>query len=149
VHVGAALALWRRSAAARPVKYKVKKYKSSSFSSRTMRWGGLALLLFLVWHLVNFSIGRVNVAGGATNDPYNLMVDTFGVWWMTILYLLAMVALGLHLHHGTFSSIQTLGWTTSARARARARAAGWVVALVIAGGFSLVPLFVLFGVITK
>jgi len=149
VHVGAALVLWRRSAAARPVKYQVKKYKSSSFSSRTMRWGGLALLLFLIWHLINFSIGRVNPQGGATNDPYNLLVDTFDVWWMTLIYLLAMVALGLHLHHGTFSSIQTLGWTNSVRSRARAKAAGWVVALLIAGGFSLVPLFVLFGVITK
>ncbi|MCW2821522.1 MAG: Succinate dehydrogenase/Fumarate reductase transrane subunit [Marmoricola sp.] len=149
VHVAAAVALWRRSAAARPVKYAMRKYRSSSFSSRTMRWGGLTILLFLVWHLINFSIGRVNPQGGATNDPYNLLVDTFDVWWMTIIYLLAMVALGLHLHHGTWSSLQTLGWTGSPRARTRAKAAGWVMAVVIAGGFSLVPLFVLFGVITK
>ena len=60
-----------------------------------------------------------------------------------------MLALGMHLHHGTWSSMQTLGLTNSPAARARAKATGWVVALVIAGGFSLVPLFVLFGVITK
>ena len=60
-----------------------------------------------------------------------------------------MVALGLHLHHGTWSALQTLGLTSTAAARARAKTAGWVVAVVIAGGFSLVPLFVLLGVISK
>ena len=112
-----------------------------------MRWGGLTILLFLIWHLLNFTIGKVNVAGGATNDPYNLLVDTFQTWWMTMIYLLAMVALGLHLHHGVWSSAQTLGLTNSASARRNAKGLGWIVAIIIAGGFSLVPLFVVFGVI--
>ena len=55
----------------------------------------------------------------------------------------------MHLHHGTWSSMQTLGFTNTAASRARAKAAGWVVAIVVAGGFSLVPLFTLLGVITK
>ncbi len=151
VHVVVALMLSRRAWAARPVKYAVKKNVSSSVSSRTMRWGGVTLLLFIIWHLLNFTIGRINVSDGTTGDaagdPYSLLVDTFDVWWMTIIYLLAMVALGLHLHHGTWSSMQTLGLTNTARSRARAKAAGWIVAVVVAGGFSLVPLFVLFGVI--
>jgi succinate dehydrogenase / fumarate reductase cytochrome b subunit len=146
-HVGAAVVLWRRAAKARPVRYAVTK-RSTPLSSRTMRWGGTALLLFIVWHLLNFSIGKVNVQGGATSDPYDLLVDTFQVWWMTVIYLLSMVALALHLHHGTWSSLQTLGWTNTARSRARARATGWVVAVVVAGGFSLVPIFVLVGVIS-
>lgn len=149
VHVACALVLWRRSKRARTVPYQVKRNVRSSFSSRTMRWGGVTLLLFIIWHLLNFSIGRINVTGGATNDPYNLMVDSFGVWWLTLIYLVAMVALGLHLHHGTWSSLQTLGLTGTAVARRRAKALGWVLAIVIAGGFSLVPLFVLFGVIQK
>ncbi len=147
VHVTCAVVLARRAAAARTVKYAVKKNKHSSLSSRTMRWGGVTLLVFLVWHLLNFTIGKVNPAGGETNNPYQLMVDTFGLWWMTLIYLAAMAALGLHLHHGTFSAMQTLGWTGSAAARKRARTAGWVLAIVIAGGFSLVPIFVLLGVI--
>lgn len=149
VHVAAAAALWRRAAAARSVKYVAKKNKNSSFSSRTMRWGGLALLLFVIWHLLNFTVPKINVAGGATNDPYNLLVETFEVWWMTIIYLLAMIALGMHLHHGTFSALQTLGFTNTTAARTRARTAGWVLAVVIAGGFSLVPLAVLLGVVSK
>ena len=149
LHVGSAAALARRASEARPIKYQVKKNTGSTFSSRTMRWGGLTILLFVIWHLINFTIGKVNVQGGPTNDPFNLVVDTFDTWWMTIIYLLAMVALGLHLHHGTFSALQTLGLTNTDRSRTNARRAGAVLAVVIAGGFSLVPLFVLFGVITK
>ena len=149
VHVYAAAALWRRANAARGQKYVVKRNIASSLSSRTMRWGGLTILLFLVWHLINFTIGKVNVSGGATNDPYNLLVDTFDVWWMTAIYLVAMLALGMHLHHGTWSAAQTLGLTNNARARRNAKTLGWILAVVIAGGYSLVPIFVLAGVITK
>ena len=149
VHVASAAQLAARASKSRPVKYEVKKNKHSSISSRTMRWGGVALLLFIVWHLINFTIGKVNVSGGATNDPYNLLVDSFDVWWLTLIYLLAMVALAMHLHHGTWSALQTLGLTNSARTRKAAKVTGVVVAVVIAGGFALVPLFTLFGVISK
>jgi len=149
VHVACAFALWNRSAKARPTKYVVKKNNSSSLSSRFMRWGGLTLLLFIVWHLLNFTIGKVNVQGGETDDPYNLLVDTFDVWWLTLIYLLAMVALGMHLHHGVWSSAQTLGLTGTEGSRRNAKFLGAAIAIVIAGGFSLVPIFVLAGVISK
>ncbi len=148
VHVYSAVVLWRRAGRARSVKYQVKKNSSSSISSRWMRWGGVTLLLFLVWHLLNFTIGRVNVSGGPTNDPYNLLVDSFEVWWLTLIYLVAMAALGMHIHHGTWSAAQTLGLTNNARARTNAKVLGAIVAVVIAGGFSLVPIFVLAGVIS-
>jgi len=147
VHVYCAVTLWRRAGSARTVKYVVKKNSSSTISSRWMRWGGVTLLLFLVWHLLNFTIGKVNPQGGPTDDPYQLMVDTFQVWWMTVIYLVAMAALAMHLHHGVWSSAQTLGLTNNSRARANAKALGAIVAVVIAGGFSLVPIFVLAGVI--
>lgn len=149
VHVYAAATLWRRANAARTQRYVMKKNLASAFSSRWMRWGGLTILLFLVWHIINFTVPKVNVAGGATNDPYNLLVDTFDTWWMTLIYLLAMFALGMHLHHGTWSAAQTLGLTNNARARRNAKTLGWIFAVVIAGGFSLVPICVLAGVITK
>lgn len=149
VHVTSAVLLSNRAAKARPVKYAMKKNIRSSLSSRTMRWGGVTLLVFLVWHLLNFTIVKINPAGGSTDNPYRLMVDTFDLWWMTIIYLAAMAALALHLHHGTWSALQTLGLTNSPLARQRAKLAGWVVAVVIAGGFSLVPLSVLLGIIEK
>jgi succinate dehydrogenase / fumarate reductase cytochrome b subunit len=148
VHVACAVALWRRASRARTVKYVVKKNSHSTLSSHWMRWGGVALLLFVVWHLLNFTIGKVNVAGGPTNDPYVLLVDSFETWWLTLLYLVAMLALGLHLHHGVWSAAQTLGLTNNVRARRNAKVLGAIVAVVIAGGFSLVPIFVLAGVIS-
>ena len=147
IHVWAALVLWRRKERARSVKYVVKKNTSSTLSSHWMRWGGVALLLFIVWHLVNFTVGKVNPQGGATGDPYALMVDNFQVWWMTLIYLAAMVALAMHLRHGVWSAAQTLGLTNNARARRNANVLGYGLATVIAGGFSLVPIFVLAGVI--
>jgi succinate dehydrogenase / fumarate reductase cytochrome b subunit len=153
VHVAAAVALWRRAGKARSTKYVVKKNKHSSISSHWMRWGGLTLLLFIVWHLLNFSFGRINVETGKTGDeagdPYTLMVQSFEVPWLTAIYLLAMVALALHLHHGTWSAAQTLGLTNTAKSRRNAKAAGMVLAVVVAGGFSLVPIFVLAGVISS
>ena len=147
VHVACAVVLARRAGRARTQKYAVRKYQSSSFSSRTMRWGGLTILLFLVWHLLNFTIGKVNPSGGPTDDPYELLVDTFDQWWMTLIYLVAMVALGMHLHHGLWSAAQTLGLTNNERARRNFKLGGVVLAVVVAGGFSLVPIFVLAGVI--
>lgn len=149
VHVYAAFTLWARARRARPQRYVVKKPEGTTLASRTMRWGGLALLLFLVWHLLNFTIGKVNVAGGPTNDPYNLLVDSFTTWWLTLIYLVAMLALGAHVHHGFWSACQTLGWTNTARARATAKSVGFGLALVIVIGFSVVPVAVLVGIIEK
>ena len=149
VHVYCAVVLWRRAARARTTKYVMKKHTGAIFASRLMRWGGVTILVFLVWHLLNFTIGKVNVQGGATNDPYDLMVDTFDVWWMTLIYLVAMLALGAHLHHGIWSAAQTLGWTGTAAKRRRAKQVGLATALVISVGYSLVPLAVLAGIITK
>ena len=148
VHVACAVVLWRRAAKARTTRYVVKRNLSSTFSSRWMRWGGVALLLFVVWHLLNFTIGKVNVQGGPTDDPYVLLVDSFETWWLTLIYLVAMVALAMHLRHGVWSAAQTLGLTNNARARRNANGLGVLLAVVIAGGFSLVPIFILFGVIS-
>jgi succinate dehydrogenase / fumarate reductase cytochrome b subunit len=147
VHVWSAAILWRRAHAARPTRYVVKKHTGATFASRLMRWGGVTILLFLIWHLLNFTIGKVNVQGGPTNDPYNLLVDSFQTWWLTLIYLAAMAMLGAHLHHGTWSACQTLGLTGTARARTRAQVFALATAIVIAGGFALVPIFVLAGVI--
>jgi succinate dehydrogenase / fumarate reductase cytochrome b subunit len=149
VHVACAVALWRRARGARTVRYQVKKHTGAIFASRLMRWGGVTILLFVIWHLLNFTVGKVNVQGGPTNDPYNLLVDTFDTWWLTLIYLAAMTMLGAHLHHGTWSALQTLGLTGTARARTRAKRLAFTVALVVTVGFSLVPIFVLAGVIDK
>lgn len=152
VHVTCAVILARRAHAARPIAYQVKKHTGAIPASRLMRWGGLTLLLFIIWHLLEFTIVKVNVGSGGqsiniTDNPYQLVVHSFNVWWMTAIYLVAMAMLGSHLHHGVWSSMQTLGVTNSARSRRTAKQFAFVIAVVIAGGFSLVPLFVAVGVI--
>jgi succinate dehydrogenase / fumarate reductase cytochrome b subunit len=149
IHVYCAFALWARAKRARTVRYQVKKHTGAIFASRMMRWGGVTLLVFIIWHLLNFTVGKINVTGGATNDPYNLLVDSFDTWWLTVIYLVAMAMLGAHLHHGFWSATQTLGLTGSERTRRAAKRLSFSLAVVIAGGFSLVPIFVLAGVITK
>jgi succinate dehydrogenase / fumarate reductase cytochrome b subunit len=149
VHVYAAFALWRRAKRARPSSYVVKKHTGATYASLMMRWGGVTLLLFIVWHLLNFTIGKVNVTGGPVDDPYVLLVDTFDTWWLTLIYLVAMLMLGAHLHHGFWSACQTLGLTSTARARSTAKTVGVVLALIIVIGFSVVPLAVLAGIIEK
>jgi succinate dehydrogenase / fumarate reductase cytochrome b subunit len=149
VHVYAAVTLWARAKHARSTPYVMKKRTGATWASLMMRWGGVTLLLFLIWHLLNFSVGKVNVTGGPTNNPYELLVDTFSSWWLTLIYLAAMAMLGAHLHHGFWSAFQTLGWTGTARARSLAKSVGFTLALIIAVGFSLVPLAVLAGIIEK
>lgn len=147
VHVTSAVVLARRAGKARSQRYAVRKYNRSTLSSRTMRWGGVTLLVFIVWHLLNFTVVKVNPSGGPTNDPYDLVVDTFDLWWMTLIYLVAMAALGMHLRHGVWSAAQTLGFTNSERSRRNVKLGAVGLAVVVAGGFSLVPIFVLAGVI--
>ena len=148
VHATAAYRLWARAAGARSHKYVMKKAAVASLSSRTMRWGGTALLLFIVFHLLHLTTHTIN-PGGDPESPYERMVQSFAPenWWVSVVYLLAMVALAMHLRHGTWSAAQTLGLTNTAAQRAWWNIAGYAVALVVAGGFALVPLAVLFGIV--
>jgi succinate dehydrogenase / fumarate reductase cytochrome b subunit len=146
VHAAAAYYLWARAAGARTHKYVMKKAAVASLSSRTMRWGGTALLLFVVFHILHLTT-RTVTPGGDSPSPYERMVNGFSpdTWWVSVIYLLAMVALAMHLRHGVWSAAQTLGFTNTPAARARFNIAGYVLALIIAGGFALVPLSILFG----
>lgn len=148
VHVYSAFTLWSRAHGARTQKYAVTKRKHSTLSSKTMRWGGLTLLLFVVFHILHFTT-RTITPGGDSDSPYQRLVNSFAPeqWWVPVVYLLAMGALAMHLRHGTWSAAQTLGLTSTPAAAKRANAAGYTLAVVIAGGFAIVPLAVLVGIV--
>jgi succinate dehydrogenase / fumarate reductase cytochrome b subunit len=151
-HLYAAFTLWSRANSARSQRYAVKKAVGASLASRTMRWGGVALLVFIVWHLFHFTIGKpaINTSVSASEvaaSPYVMVVASFQLWWMTLIYLVALVALGFHLMHGVFSAQQTLGWTQSAAAYTRARLSAQVIAAIVVIGFALPPLAILFGIV--
>lgn len=147
-HVYSAFYLWSRARGARTTRYVAKEAAKAGIKSKMMRWGGVALLLFLVWHLLQFTIVKFNVGPDAAGDSAGLLViSSFQVWWVVVIYLLALVALGLHLFHGVWSATQTLGWAGSARARLRAKGIATIIALVTSVGFALPPLAILFGIV--
>ena len=109
LHVVAAYQLSRLRATARPVGYKSGGQREvSTWASRTIRWGGVLLLVFIVFHILHFTTRDVFTDYSAT-DVYGNVVHGFSIWWVTLFYVLAMLALGLHLYHGAWSSLRTLG----------------------------------------
>lgn len=148
-HAWAAFHLWSKARGARTTRYVAKEAARVTVRSQMMRWGGVALLLFLVWHLLQFTIVKFNVnsAVAAGDSPGRLVIASFQVWWVVLLYALAMIALAMHLWHGVWSAAQTLGWATSAKARVRARSTATVLALVVSIGFMVPPLAILFGLV--
>ncbi len=145
-HIYSAFFLWSRAQGARTTRYQVKKATSSTLSSRTMRWGGVALLLFIIFHLLQFTTNTIQV-NGIHSSSYVRVVSSFQVWWVVLIYVLAMGALAMHVRHGIWSASQTLGWTSTARSRRLANQLGVVVATVVAVGFLLPPLSIFFGLI--
>ena len=148
-HVYAAFALWSRAGTARRTKYAAAK---TAMRTAWMRWGGVFLILFIVWHMLHFTIMKISVNTDAQgpdieNNPYQLVVASFQVPWMTLIYLLALAALGLHLAHGVFSAQQTLGLTGTPAKYRRAKAIGHAVAALVVVGFAIPPLAILFGLI--
>ena len=144
VHVGLTIHLARRSRAAREERYVHPGVVQANYASRTMRWGGLAIFLFLIFHLMDFTWGVFS--GFVRGDVYHNVVTSFQRVPVTIVYLFAMAALGLHLYHGTWSTMQTLGvnrkrWDKGIRALALS------LALIIPIGFAAVPLAVVFRIV--
>lgn len=151
-HVYSAATLWRRDRHARGgtsryVSSKGKKGMQRTYASFTMRWGGIVVLLFVIYHLLQLTFHVVGPGdGGPTNSPYERVVSGFSVWWLTAFYTVALLAVGFHLRHGVWSALTTLGANTSAVTRKRLNILAYVVAIVITVGFLLVPYSILFGV---
>ncbi|MEV0599249.1 succinate dehydrogenase [Streptomyces sp. NPDC050315] len=145
VHAVAAYQLSRRDIKARPSKY-VHKKKRASYATRTMRWGGIILGLFIVWHILDLTTLTVNPRAEA-GHPYANVVATFSTWYGNVIYIVAMLALGLHIRHGFWSAAQTLGANRPARDRTL-KAIANLLALVLTLGFIAVPVSVMTGVVS-
>ena len=153
LHVLMAWQLTQRAKAARPVGYEQREPQVSTIASRMMRWGGVLLVLFIVVHLLHFTTQNIDPGGwrGRTDasghrDIYGNLVASFRIWWVSAFYIVSMIALGLHLYHGAWSSVRTLGYAKpSADPLKRQIAMG--VAIVVWAGFTVLPLAVLAGII--
>jgi succinate dehydrogenase / fumarate reductase cytochrome b subunit len=150
-HFYAALVLWRRARKARggTNRYESTKNKRGvqrSYASFTLRWGGLVILLFVIFHLLHFTWNTIH-PGGASGSPYQRVVNGFSVWWVVLAYVVAMLAVGLHLRHGMYSALTTLGANTSELVRRRLNLLAYAVSGVVTIGFLLPPFAILLGLV--
>lgn len=145
LHVIAAVQLTAQNRAARPAVYARREPQVSTLASRTMRWGGGLLLVFIVLHILHFTTGTLRPAGSFDRfDVYGNVITSFRIWWISLFYLLSMVALGFHLYHGAWSSVRSLG-ITQPSGNPLSRRVALAVAVVVWLGFSVVPLAVIGG----
>jgi succinate dehydrogenase / fumarate reductase cytochrome b subunit len=145
IHIRSAILLTRRAHAARPVGYKMNQFAESTYASRSMRWGGFFLAVFIVFHLLHLTTGQLH-SNFEHGEVYANVVSGFSVVWVSILYLLAMIPLGMHLYHGVWSCLQTLGASHPEYNVLRKRIAIAVALIVVAGNISF-PLAVLAGIV--
>ncbi len=153
-HAYAAIVLWRRNRKAAGFSGG-KRYHSArgsrgiqrSYASFTLRWGGVIIVLFVIYHLLHLTANVIH-PGGASNSPYDRVVDGFEIWWVTLSYTIAMLAVGLHLWHGVWSALTTLGANHSAtRVGSRLTPLSWIVAGIITIGFLIPPWAILLGLV--
>lgn len=111
LHIVAAVQLTLMNHAARPRNYRVKRSIATSFGAMTMRYSGVLLALFIVYHLLHLTVGAVGFQPGQYQHlkVYKNVVAAFSLWYVSAFYILAMAALCLHLDHGSWSMFQTLG----------------------------------------
>jgi succinate dehydrogenase / fumarate reductase, cytochrome b subunit len=146
LHIIAAVQLAGRSQEARPTGYAAgRKPQVSTFASRTIRWGGALILIFLVFHILHFTIGTAH-PDFVEGDPYHNVASGFHNPLVVGFYLLAMAAVGLHLYHGVWSSGRSLGMSSPSPYPLR-RTVALVLALLVWLGFTIIPIAVYAGVI--
>jgi len=131
---------------ARPVEYESRKNVETTWGAVTMRWGGVLLAVFIVFHLFHFTGGLVGFQPGQFEHlmVYQNVVAGFSNVPIVLFYIIAMGALCLHLDHGIWSMLQTLGWVNLDNTKSL-RAVSRVVALIIFAGFISVPISALAG----
>ncbi|HUG51959.1 MAG TPA: succinate dehydrogenase cytochrome b subunit [Vicinamibacteria bacterium] len=149
LHIWSAWRLTLVNRAARPVGYRQVERRESTFASRTMRWTGVILLLFLVYHLLHFTFGpRAVHPHFVPGDAYHNFVTGFQNPLVSAFYVLAMVFLGLHLYHGAWSFMQTLGLSHPRYDRLRHAFATVLTVVVVVGNISF-PIAVLGGLVRE
>lgn len=146
-HIHAAYALTIMNRRARPIDYHDRDFVSATYAARTMRWGGVIILLFILYHIAHLTFGaRVVPVPFAREDVYHNVVAGFQVPWVSALYIIANLALGLHLYHGVWSMFNSVGLTQPKFNPWRRHFATAFAVIITAGNISF-PLAVLAGVV--
>ncbi len=149
LHLHCAYSLTMMNKRARPTRYQSKRdYIAANFASQTMRWSGIWLLLFIIFHLANLTFGKVAISGPGfqEGDVYANVVNTFNQPLISAIYILSMLALGVHLFHGAWSIFQSLGINNPRYNAARKYFAIGFTVIVVGANISF-PIAVLAGVV--
>ena len=145
LHIHSAYTLTRAARAARPSDYAEREGRVTTLSARSMRWGGVVLLGFIVFHLLHLTTGTLHPSF-VPGDVYANLIVGFSVPAVVVFYLVAMAALALHLHHGVSSLFQTLG-ANHPHVNPGRRGLATVLAVVVPLGFAAIPVAVVLRVI--
>jgi len=146
LHLHAAYSLTQLNRKARPVKYQSPRdYQVANFASRTMRWTGIIVLLFLIWHLADLTWGFAN-PDFVRGAPYRNLDESLSRLPVAIFYVFANIALGIHLFHGTWSLFQSLGLSSPRFNKWRQGLAAGIATVVVVGNVSI-PIAVQAGII--
>jgi succinate dehydrogenase cytochrome b subunit len=143
--IWASIQLTRTARRARPVAYRRPVHLEDSYASRTMRWGGVIIVAFVIYHLLDLTVGSVH-PGFVPGDPYDNVVRGFQVIPVAIAYIVAVTTLGFHLYHGLWSAFQTLGMPFKRREHLR-RGVASLFSIILVAGFVSVPVAVMLGFI--
>jgi len=146
VHIVAAARLWWRDWHARPVRYRRVVPQSATLASRTMRWSGIAIAAFIVFHILHLTTGTIQPAPFDELDVYHNVVGGFRLGWVATVYLVSMALVGVHVWHGAWASLRSLGLSRPSL-QPKHRAIAWVLALVLWAGFTSIPVAVLLGAV--
>jgi succinate dehydrogenase / fumarate reductase, cytochrome b subunit len=147
LHIYNGVRLWIENKRASGGKYKINgSSENSDVFSRTMFLTGSIIFIFLVSHLGTF-FWRFNVSdpmGLANHHQYfDIVVYFFSIWWYVLLYVIAMILLGLHLNHGFQSAFQTFGWNNK-KYFPIVEKIGTLYAIIMAVGFASMPIYFFF-----
>lgn len=146
LHIVSAYQLTMISRKARPVRYSERDPQVSTVAARTIRWGGLLILLFLIYHLLHMTLGTIHPSF-AELKPYDNVVTGFTAQPVAAVgYALMMIVIGLHLYHGTWASIRSLGLARP-QVEPLKRKLALGLAIVVWLGFTAVPVAVLLGML--
>jgi len=146
LHVVATVQLALRNKKARPIGYSRRDAINSSYAARTMYWSGPIVLTFIIFHLLQFTAGYIHPETKfIPNDVYHNLVTGFRVWWVSAWYVFAICLLGLHLRHGLWSMLQSIGLAHSLRKERAFKRVALGISILIVGGYISIPICILLG----
>jgi len=146
LHIVAAYQLARISLRSRPVSYKRWRPIGSDFASRTMRWSGPVVGPFIIYHLLHLTTGTLHPDFNEPNVYHNIITG-FQVWYVSVIYIIAMLVLSVHLYHGAWSMFESVG-INHVKYNRLIRALSTLVTVVVVAGFISIPVAVLLGFIS-